>query len=167
MSAPFPRDEAGVTLIELLVTLSLMGVIMIALTSALFVGFHTTRDTRTSLDQSNAEQLVNLYLTRDLQGSDSVAYGVTSSCGSQPVALQTTSHSDPLAASDVTVTYRISGTDLVRRVCGPVPSTQTLARNVTSLTGSGANTVTLNVATGASADVPAYSWSLEVRRRRS
>jgi prepilin-type N-terminal cleavage/methylation domain-containing protein len=168
MTLHLTRDEAGVTLIELVLTLSIMGIVMVALTSALMLGFRTTRDSSTGLDQSNAEQLVNLYLTRDVQGADSVQNAVTSTCGNQPVALQAISHSDPLAASgDVTVTYRLAGNDLLRRVCGPTPSTQTLARNVTSFTASGATTVTVNVATQASASVPAYSWSLEVRRRRA
>jgi prepilin-type N-terminal cleavage/methylation domain-containing protein len=168
MTAPLPRDQAGVTLIELLVTLSIMGIIMVALTSALFVGFHSTRDTNTNLDQSNAEQFVSLYLTRDVQGADAVTYPATSSCGNQPVALQATARSDPLlGASDTTITYRLSGRDLVRRVCGPSPSTLTLARDVTTFAASGANTVTVAINTAAGKDVPAYAWSLEVRRRRS
>jgi prepilin-type N-terminal cleavage/methylation domain-containing protein len=170
MSATARFDEAGVTLIELLITVALMGIVMVALASALFVGFRTTQDTNTSLDQSNAEQLVSLYLTRDVQGADTVAGSVTSPCGSEPVLLETQAHSDPLMpASNVTVTYRLSGNNLIRRVCGPTPSTQTLARNIATFTPSGTAgpTVRVDVGTLSSADVPAYAWTLEVRRRQA
>jgi prepilin-type N-terminal cleavage/methylation domain-containing protein len=168
MSATFSRSEAGITLIELLVTLSIMGIIMVALTSALFIGMHTTRDTNTSLDQSNTEQLVSRWLAHDVQGADAVSYPGVSGCGNRPVALQAASKSDPLAgASDTTVIYRLSGRELVRQVCGPRPSTQTLARDVTTFNASGTNVVTVSVGTAASASVPAYSWSVELRRRRA
>jgi prepilin-type N-terminal cleavage/methylation domain-containing protein len=166
VNALIPKDESGVTLVELIVTVAIMGIIMTALAAALIVSFHTTNDTNTSLDQSNAEQFLSLYLTRDVQGADSVATGVTSTCGSEPVALEAKSHSNPLASgSDVTVTYRRSGNNLIRRTCGPVSSTQILAPNITSFTATGANTITINIGTAASANVPAYAWSLEVRRR--
>ena len=72
MSARTRRSEAGVTLIELLVAVSLMGLLMTALTGAVIVGFRSTRDTHTSLDQSNAEQIITTYVTKDIQAADTV-----------------------------------------------------------------------------------------------
>jgi prepilin-type N-terminal cleavage/methylation domain-containing protein len=167
MNARRPTDERGMTLIEVLVAVSLMGFIMTALSGALFVGLRTTRDSHTSLDQSNAEQVLSTYVTKDIQGSTAVRTSGTSPCGNQPVVLETTTRTDPLGAGNVTVAYRLSGTDLVRQVCGPSPSTRTIAHNITSFTASGTNPVSISVGTAASAEVAAYSWILEVRRRQT
>jgi prepilin-type N-terminal cleavage/methylation domain-containing protein len=160
-------DERGLTLIEVLVAVSLMGFIMTALSGALFVGLRTTRDTHTRLDQSNAEQVLSTYLTKDIQAATAVRTSGTSTCGGQPIVLETTTRTEPLVASNVTVAYRLSGTRLVREVCGPTPSTSTIARNITSLVASGTNPVSITVATSASTEVGAYSWNLEVRRRQA
>lgn len=167
MSAMHRRSEEGMSLIELLVAVSILGILMTALVGALFVGFQSTSDTHTRLDQSNAEQIVTTYVTKDVQGADTVRAAVVSACGGA-AALETTTRSDPVAtASDVTVAYRLSGTSLVRQVCGPTPSTITIGRNITSFTASGTDPVSFGVATSASSDVPAYSWSFEVHRRQT
>ena len=49
-----------------------MGLLMTALMSAVVVGFRSTRDTHTSLDQSNAEQIITTYVTKDIQAADAV-----------------------------------------------------------------------------------------------
>jgi prepilin-type N-terminal cleavage/methylation domain-containing protein len=169
VSAPHPADERGLTLIEVLVTVSLMGFVMAALSGALFVGLRTTEDTRTSLDQSNAEQLITTYVTKDLQAATNVRTSGTSPCGGQAIVLETTTRTDPLAvsASNVTVAYSLSGTNLVRQVCGPTPSVLSLADNITSFTVSGTNPVHVTVGTAASGKVAAYSWTVEVRRRQA
>jgi prepilin-type N-terminal cleavage/methylation domain-containing protein len=168
MTVTRPRDEAGLTLVELLVSVSLLGLLMTALSAALFVGLRTTDDTQTSLGQSNAEQLVSTYLTKDIQAAATPPRtSGTSACGNQAIVLETTTRSDPLAASNVTVAYSLTGTDLVRQVCGPSPSLHTIAHNITSLTASGANPVSITVATASSPKVVAYSWTLEVRRRQT
>jgi prepilin-type N-terminal cleavage/methylation domain-containing protein len=168
MSGRDSTSEAGVTLIELLAAVSILGLLVVALTSALFLGFRSTQDMHTSLDQSNAEQIVSTYVAKDVQAADTVLTAVPSTCGTQPAALQTTTRTDPTAASsNVTVAYRLVGTSLVRQVCGPAPATETIARNITSFTASGADPMTIAVATSPSAEVGAYSWSFEVRRRQN
>jgi prepilin-type N-terminal cleavage/methylation domain-containing protein len=166
MNARKLTNEDGVSLIELLVAVSILGVLMTVLASALFVGFGTTRDTHTRLDQSNAEQIVTMYVTKDVQGADTVQSGVVSTCGG-PAALETTTRTDPAGAVNVTVAYRLDGTSLVRQLCGPTPSTNTIATNVTSFSASGADPLSVNVATAAATNVPAYSWSFEVHRRQT
>jgi prepilin-type N-terminal cleavage/methylation domain-containing protein len=161
------HDEAGFTLIELLVSVSLLGLLMSALSGAVLVGLRTTNDTQTSLGQSNAEQLVSTYLTKDIQAAVTVRTSGTSACGNQTIVLETTTRTDPLAASDVTVAYALAGTDLVRQVCGPAPSIHAIAHNITSLSASGANPVSITVATASSPKVGAYSWTLEVQRRQA
>src|SRR5262245_14034467 len=113
------HKEAGVSLVEILVAVAIMGVIMGALSAAFLTGTRTTRDTTTSLGQSNTEQIVSTWVTKDVQGADTVRTGVTSSCGNAPVALETTSRTDPVATtSNVIVAYRRSGDQLVRQECG-------------------------------------------------
>jgi prepilin-type N-terminal cleavage/methylation domain-containing protein len=168
MSSRAASHEDGVTLVELLVAVSILGVLTVALASALFFGFRSTRDMHTSLDQSNAEQIVSSYVAKDVQAADSVRVGVTSACGGQLAALETTTRTDPIAtASDVTVAYRLTGSSLVRQVCGPSPATQTIARNITAFTASGSDPMSIDASTAPSSEVGAYSFSFEVRRRQT
>src|SRR5947209_2798851 len=112
-------EEAGATLIELLVAIALSGMLMAALAGAMFTGLRTTRDTTTSLDQSNAEQVISTYVTRDIQSADAVSTAPSGACGNEPVVLETTTKSDALAPTDnVTVAYRLTVPVLTRQVCG-------------------------------------------------
>jgi type II secretory pathway pseudopilin PulG len=157
------RDESGLTLVELVVSVSITGVIAVALSSAIFVGLRTTRDTRTSLTQSNTEQLVTTYVAKDVLSSDTEpAAGAV--CGG-PAVLVTTAHADALGAANVTVAYRLSGNDLQREVCGG--ASHTIAHDVTafSVTKLNGTTFRIAVATAPSSEVAAYSFSFDVRRR--
>jgi len=159
-------DEAGSSLIEVLAAVAVLGFIISALTGAIFLGMRTTHDTHTSLDQSNTEQLVTTYVAKDVQAAESVRTSGTSTCSGQPLVLETTTRSDPLATTaDVVVAYSISGSDLIRQVCGPSPSTNDIAHDITSFSASGTNPVSVTVGTAASPKVGAYSWTFQVRRR--
>ena len=69
MTARANLDERGVTLVELLVSMTILGLIMSALSGALYVGISTASDDHRGLTQSNAEQLVAYYLTPDVQAA--------------------------------------------------------------------------------------------------
>ena len=168
MTVTRTRDEAGVTLIELLVSVSLLGLLMSALSGALFVGLRTTNDTQTSLGQSNAEQLVSTYLTKDIQAAASqfappgrARAATRRSCSRRRRARTRWRR----ATSPLRTRFR------ARTSCGRCadrpPSVHTIAHNVTSLSASGTNPVSITVATAPSAKVGAYSWTLEVRRRQT
>jgi prepilin-type N-terminal cleavage/methylation domain-containing protein len=163
------RDEAGLTLPELVVSVAIAGIISVAMGSAMFVGLRTTRDTRTSLSQSNTEQIVTTYVAKDIQASDTAPTATTNpSCGGA-VALQTTTRTDALAAANVTVTYRLAGTDPIRQVCGPNASSRAIAHNVTAfgVTDLGSNAYRVAVSTSPSSEVATYSFSFDVRRRQA
>jgi prepilin-type N-terminal cleavage/methylation domain-containing protein len=162
------HDESGVSLVEVLATVAIMGIVMGALGAALFTGMRTTRDTTTSLGQSNSELLVSTWLTKDVQRADTVRTNVTSTCGNAPAVLETTTRTDPVATtSNVTVAYRLTGGSLARQECGATPSTITIARKVTAFTATGSDPVQVGVTSAAGDGVKPYSWTLEVRRRQS
>ena len=89
------------------------------------------RDTRTSLGQSNAEQIISTYVTKDVQASATVAPAGRARAATA-VVLETTGRTDPMAASNVTVAYALTGTELVGQFCRS-GSVVTIANNVTSL----------------------------------
>ena len=64
------RDsEAGVTLVELIVAISISGIIIAAITNAIFVGFKTTDKTTDRLAESHNTQLVANYFPADVGNS--------------------------------------------------------------------------------------------------
>jgi type II secretory pathway pseudopilin PulG len=166
VSAHTRRSEAGLTVVELLVATSVMGILMTALASAVFVGFRSTRDTHTSLDQSNAEQIITTYVTKDIQAADAVVVPPTTSCGGETPKLELTARSGALVTSPaVRLSYALRANGDLLRCKDGVPST--IAHDITDFTASGADTVTTTVRTAASAEVPAYQFSFEVRRRQA
>ena len=120
-------DEAGVTLVELIVAIAISAIIIGAITNAIFVGFRTTDKTTTRLSESHDTQLVATYFPPDVSSSryvpisllpgDSPAgcSGITG--GGQNVVLLPFAPR-PDAADPITVAYRIEGTNLVRYKCG-------------------------------------------------
>jgi prepilin-type N-terminal cleavage/methylation domain-containing protein len=168
------RDRtAGVTLVELLIAVTLLGVIMTVLSTTLFMGLRTTRDTRTRLLQSTGEQLATTWLTRDIGHASTVLVNSSdTSCGGA-TPLKVRYRSDALATSaDNTASYALVSGNLVRRDCVPTsatPVTMTIARGITSFTPAACTTtctVTV-VAAGSATDssIGSYTYSLKVYRR--
>jgi prepilin-type N-terminal cleavage/methylation domain-containing protein len=125
------RQDHGFTLVELLVVLSIIGVLALALTEALVSGWKTTSATATILSSSHDAQMVSSFWTSDVQGAavlDSV--GTDTRClltGDTLVARFTGTTTD---ASSVVTTFvaayvqRVSGTEtqLIRRSCAAIGS---------------------------------------------
>lgn len=137
------RADDGFTLVELLVSVTILGFITAALGTALFVGIKTTADNQTGISQSNGEQLVAHVLSKDVHSACSTTAGGPTGCGTlnpTTTASATCSASgsftvktvtDVLAtASDATITYSLSAGTLTRAVTGPVPSTRAVIDNV-------------------------------------
>ena len=130
-----------------------MGLLMTALTSAVIVGFRSTRDTHTSLDQSNAEQIITTYVTKDIQAADTVVLPPVTTCGGEAPKLELATRSGPLVTSPVVkVRYTLRANGELLRCKDGISST--IARDVTDFTASGTDTVTTTVTTAASADQP-------------
>ena len=167
MTTTARRDASGFTLVELLITIVLAGIIMGPLASALMVGFRTTGDTRTSLEQSNAEQLISTYLAKDIQAAEQVVPQAAGVCGG--IVEFRTRSTAMVTEVDTVYAYTLNGTDLSRRECdadgAPRGTPQVLAQNISQFTASGSSTVHVSVTTTASSSVAAYSWSIDVARR--
>jgi prepilin-type N-terminal cleavage/methylation domain-containing protein len=152
MSATRTGDP-GFTLVELLVAITILGIITTALGTALYVGIRAAGDEQRTLDESNAEQLVAHFLSNDVKSACSSALTVpactrspnpstspVSACGSTvQVAIDTTSTATG-AAADTTIGYLLTGTTLTRVTCAlgasSTSSSRTIAKFVGSLIGS-------------------------------
>ena len=152
------RDEAGVTLTELIVAVSILGIVGAVLAGAFIVSARTNAETKTRYDESHDAQIASAYLATDVQSSD------TTNC-SGGSNLVTFTYSDGSVAS---YTY---GSGTVSRAFTSGGSTTTTP--LVHFAGSSAPTVTC---TGGTTDKPnkvkigiteasGYSYSLAGARR--
>lgn len=136
------RDEVGFTLVELLIAVSILGVVISAVAAAMVVGLKTTDDTTTRLSESHDTQISTAYFGGDAQSADNVTGNVADSCaGAGSTALVRFNWSDPVNTTTnlaKTVVYVIvpngSGRELHRRYCegttGTVVSEVVVAHNL-------------------------------------
>jgi prepilin-type N-terminal cleavage/methylation domain-containing protein len=88
---PPNESEAGFTLVELLITMTILGIIMSSIVAALVFGFKTQGDAGNRMALSHDEQLLSLYFPSDVQSADSIsgadlAAGTATGCSSAPLA---------------------------------------------------------------------------------
>jgi len=81
-----PRDEAGVTLIELLISVILLGIIIVPLTGAFIDGINSTTASQKRLSQSRSPMFTNAYFAEDAQSAEAggvktTADTTTPTCG--------------------------------------------------------------------------------------
>jgi prepilin-type N-terminal cleavage/methylation domain-containing protein len=102
------RTDAGFTLVELVVSIALLGVVMVGLTAVMFTALVTDRETAARLDESRDVQFVTAFLADDVQGATAVLAGGAAGCGSGTAALELRGRSfDPatLTAQVTVVSY--------------------------------------------------------------
>lgn len=100
------RDERGFTLVEVLITMTLMGVVGLALSDLVIVALKQISATSDRLDLAQDEQLSAVYFARDVAGFGLRDYGAAVGGGSLPFK-----QSIQLEAAD----------DAGGTTCGPVP----------------------------------------------
>jgi prepilin-type N-terminal cleavage/methylation domain-containing protein len=64
------HDDAGFTLIELIVATAILGIVMVALTTMMFSALTTDSSTAARLDSSRTEQFAATYFADDVQGAN-------------------------------------------------------------------------------------------------
>lgn len=82
------QDDSGFTLVELVITTTVLGIVMSVVGTAFFVFFRTTGETTERLAESPALQIASTYLTRDAQS----AQVFTSRCGTWPAGSTSLAH---------------------------------------------------------------------------
>lgn len=169
--------DRGFTLVELTVVIVVLGVVSLVLGNALYLGFTSTSNTYTRLDQSNAALAVNRYLTGDIheaEGTVLVNTADTSCGGVAPLKLRSRS-SAGAAAVDTTVVWVLSGTSLVRRTCnsaGTVVESFVVANRISAFTPAAcaapctAAAISVTFTSQGGMDVPTQQWALTATRRR-
>lgn len=81
------RSQRGVSMVELLVVISLTGLIAGALTSAIATGLRTTEATTDRLQETQDAHLTTIAFVRDAQSADAVSLTQTSCSGLDPLVL--------------------------------------------------------------------------------
>jgi prepilin-type N-terminal cleavage/methylation domain-containing protein len=167
--------EHGFTLVELLITVTILALVVGVLTDTLILGLRTTHDTQTRIAQADAQQFIAHYVSRDVIASVAATPGGTA-CGIANAALVTTEQSLPtLAAPDQAVAYSLAADGLSRSTCAiGAASAATVANisdEVTAFTATCAapgacGTVHVAVQTAAGVNVPSGSFTLDVARRQ-
>ncbi len=174
MSAPRRERDRGLTLVELIIAVALMGLIGGAIGGALYFGIKTTNNSSTRLDQSMTEMAVTRYLTGDILSAEGpvTVKGSDSTCGSAP--LKFSSRSDVTKATkDTVVAWSLSGTDLIRRTClnGTTTTEHVIATGISAFTpgtcavSCTSNKISVTFTAAAAHDVSEASWTLTVTRR--
>ena len=121
------RREDGVSLIELLIAITITGIIMGPIGFAFYFGLHTTTDTQNSLLESNKADLLASYFTPDVQNAVTVSAKTllnnpvesAAACGTGAQGVLLLLTTDAGGASSVSY-WRGTGTEqrmLFRRTC--------------------------------------------------
>lgn len=119
-----PRNDDGFTLVELLVSIIILGTIMGAIAGALIMVLGTST-TQTRLAESHDEQLAAAHFAGDLASAESFTPRSTP-CASSGVFLSL-KWTDPSTGSTVYVDYAQQGSDVLRSTCIDSGSASTVA----------------------------------------
>lgn len=85
------RNEAGFTLVELLIAISIIGMIMGAISVAFIVSLRVTDETQSRLEESHAADLTSAYFVSDFQSAETLE----ATCGPAGEAILQFSWTDP------------------------------------------------------------------------
>lgn len=106
--------DAGFTLVEVLVVVTVLGVVLAAVAAISFVAVRTTAAAETRLDESNDLLRASTYFGDDVQGAQTVLVGAAPQCGADDEAVvelvgQDFADDSTLAPITTVVTYVLRG----------------------------------------------------------
>lgn len=81
------RTEDGFTLVELLIAVSILGILLTAISSTMFVALRTAASSEVRLTESNDALFATTYFGDDVQGAKSLSVGTTPRCGTDASAV--------------------------------------------------------------------------------
>ena len=90
------RDDAGVTLVELLVAIVLLGIIAVPLANALISFFHNTNATTDRLAESHDAQIASAYFAQDVE---SIGVREWTTFGTYPIGTSVETNAPPKAGT--------------------------------------------------------------------
>jgi prepilin-type N-terminal cleavage/methylation domain-containing protein len=121
------RPDDGFTLVELLVSISILGILLAAITGTMFVSLRTVAVTQERLTESNDELFATSYFADDVQGARTVSVGTVPKCGTDSNAVVEFSGLDFVdSATFVYGTNPVTVTTVVSYVLRTVPETGTV-----------------------------------------
>jgi prepilin-type N-terminal cleavage/methylation domain-containing protein len=167
---------SGFTLVEVIIVVSLMGVVSLAVTAALILGIRTSNDTYTRFDQSNATMAVNRLLGADMMVAEGpVLVNSTSdtACGGAAPLKMWTRSAASSAVRDTLVVWRLVGADLTRVVCigGLQADSKVVASSIsmfapaTCAAPCTTRAITVRVGAKGKGSIEAQVWTLTIARR--
>jgi prepilin-type N-terminal cleavage/methylation domain-containing protein len=111
-------DEAGFTLVELLVTIVILGAIVGAIGTAIVVGLRTTDATQVRLAESHDAQMTSAFFGNDVQSASDVTLNAVSSC-SGTISVVSFQWNDAGVSKVASYSVRSTATEtqLLRRYC--------------------------------------------------
>jgi prepilin-type N-terminal cleavage/methylation domain-containing protein len=110
------REERGFTLVEILISMAILGILIAAVGGALIVSLRTSDATKARLSQSHDVQIASAYVANDVQSASSVDVpGSTSNCSAAFTTL-------------VTFTYGTTGHPTAVYECGTATNGETQIR---------------------------------------
>jgi hypothetical protein len=162
------------TLIEMVISISLLGILIGPITAMLLLGFASSNGTRERFADSSSAQLVSAYMIRDIQSATTVAFDDPSGCASGTPRLRL-SWGAPTPTDVVYFETVTAGqTELRRASCGSgAPIETLLVDNLGEFTPTpvGRSVRVKIIANRATSDSNAYyqpfTFSFEAERRAS
>lgn len=136
------RRDDGFTLIELVVSIAILGIVVVAMSAAFTVAFASNRETEERLDGSQPLQFASTWFASDVASANDVKVNTAASCGTG-TALVLISNRDivtpptaaPTGTPPVTLTIEyvlqspVNGErTLLRRACGRYSASDVVAR---------------------------------------